>query len=356
MSKSISKIKKNMIGLEIGSGGIKIVQSDFVKEELIVKNVVTASLPDSVCTDGEIVKPEVLVSTLKNALKTNKIKEKDCFCCMDSSQIITREVMIPNLNKDNLQEMAKFEVEQYLPIEMENYVVQSVVINELEIDDKPMAEMLVTAFPKKLIAQIHEVITRSGLHPLVLDTQANAFGKLIEHQFKINGNDDHRDNDSAFIDFGYESINVYLFHKGRFRFSRILHYGGKDLDMNIAKFMDIERDDARRKKLDIHNINYVVDEASEEAKVTNIIKSTIGSWLQEINTIFRYYGSRNSGFKNVEYIYIYGGLSNIDGLPDFIESHFKVPVYKVKKISSVDFQPNIDIVEVLNTLGVFYRR
>ncbi len=356
MAKNINKLKKNLLGFEIGASGIKLVQGDFVKEDLVIKNVAMASLPDNTYTDGEIARPDVVVSAIKDLVKKNKIKAKDCFCCVDSSQIISREVRVPNLHKENLQEMAKFEVEQYLPIEMENYVVQAIVSRETEIDDKPIAEMVVTAFPRKLIGQLHEIIQQSGLRPQVLDTQANAFGKLIEHQSKVNGNDYHRDSVSAFVDFGYESINVHIFQKGNYRFSRILRYGGRDLDTNIAKFLDLDIDVARHKKMEIHNINYVVDEASEDAQLVNVVKSTFSSWLDEINRIFRYYASRNTGSNNVEYVYIYGGLSNINGISDFIESYFKLPTNKIRKVSSIDFTPNTDIAEVLNTLGVFYRR
>ncbi len=352
----MSKNRKNMLGLEIGSSGIKLVQSDIIKGELIVKKVDLSALPDNIYVDGEITNLEVLAKTIKATLKKNKIRAKDCYCCVNSQQIITREVSVPNLNKENLQDMAKFEVEQYLPIEMDNYEVQSLIIKELEIDDKPVADMLVTAFPKRLIAQLQEVIAMCNLRPVVLDTQANAFGKFVERQKKINGNDYHRDSISAFIDLGYESINVHIFHKGKFRFSRILSYGAKDLDTNISKFLDIDLDEARRRKMNIHNINYSVNELSEDAKLINVVKSTLSSWFDEINKVFRYYGSRSTGNNKVEYIYIYGGLSNIEGITDFIESIFKVPTDKVRKVSDVDFHPTTDIVEVLNTLGVFYRR
>lgn len=356
MAKAINKLKKNLLGLEIGSSSIKVVQADFSKEALVIRNVAVTALPDNVYSDGEITRPDVLVATIKDTLKKHKMRAKDCFCCADSSQIITREVRIPNLNKDNLQDMAKFEVEQYLPIEMDNYAVQSIVVREVEVDDKPIAEVLVTAFPKRLIAQVHEVISQTGLRPQVLDTQANAFGKFIEHQRKINGSDSHQDGITAFVDFGYQSINVHIFHKGSFRFSRVLPYGGRDLDTNISKFMDVELEDAKRMKHNINNINYAVDEMSEEAKMVNVVKSTFTSWLDEVGKIFRYYSSRSAGNNNIEYIYIFGGLANVNGLSDYIESYFKIPTNKFKKVSEVEFNQDIKISEVLNTLGVFYRR
>ena len=355
MSKNINKLKKNLIGLELGSSGVKLVVGDMLKDGLHVRQVASSPLPEHVCTDGEIKDPEIVSQVVKQTIKQNKVKAKDCFCCMESSQIITREVTIPAQNKQHLAEMAKYEVEQFLPVEMENYIVQSILVKELEIDDKPFAEMLVTAFPKKVIEQSHKSISMSGLRPVVLDTQSNAFAKLIEKQFKINGSSDFKDNITAFVDFGNESINVQIFKNGLYAFNRSLRFGAMDLDTNISKFLDISVDEAKRLKLQVQNINYVIDETTEQGKLVNVVKATITNWLDEISKIFRYYQSRSQG-RSVELIYIYGGLSNLTGLTDFIESRFKVPASQLKKVDGIELPARIELYDVVNALGVFYRR
>ena len=355
MSKNISKLKKNLIGLELGSSGVKLVVGDMLKDGLHVRQVASSPLPEHVCTDGEINDPEVISQVIKQTIKQHKIKARDCFCCMESSQIITREVTIPAQNKQHLSEMAKYEVEQFLPVEMDNYVVQSILVKEQEIDEKPFAEMLVTAFPKKVIDQSHRSLSMAGLRPIVLDTQANAFSKLIEKQFKINGNSDFKNNITAFIDFGNESINVQVFKNGQYAFNRSLRFGAMDLDMNISKFMDISVEEARRFKLQIQNINYITDETTDQGRLVNVVKATITNWLDEISKIFRYYQSRSQG-RSVELIYTYGGLSNLTGLTDFIESRFKVPTSQLKKVDGIELPPKVELYDVVNALGVFYRR
>lgn len=353
---SNQKMKKKMVGIELGSSGLKMVVGEFQKENLSIKKVISNPLPDNVYVDGEINDIEMVADLLKKTIRKNKIRVKDCLCCMSSSQIITREVNVPSQNKEHIEDVAKYEVEQYLPVEMDNYTVQAIVMKEYEIDDKPMAEMLVTAFPKKLIDQMYRIVLRAGLKPTILDTQSNAFSKMIENQSKINGNYYHREGNCAFIDLGSESIKIQIFRKGRFGFSQNIPYGGRDLDTNISKFMDIPLEDAIRKKMQVRNMNYTVDETSEEAKLINIMKSTMSSWFEEINKIFRYYRTRNIGSQGIEYIYIYGGLSNIPGLCDYVESQFKVPVERVKKVSSVELPADSDISDIMNTIGVFYRR
>lgn len=356
MSRNISKLKKNLVALEVGSSGIKLVIGDFVREDLVVKQVLINPLPHHAYTDGEIADLDIVTDTLKQTLKNNKIRARNCFCIMNSGQIISREVTVPNQNKEHVEEMAKYEVEQFLPVEMENYVVESIVIREMEVDDKPFADMLVTAFPKKLVDQMFAIVMRAGLTPVVLDTQTNAFNKLIEHQFSINGNDYHKESVCAFIDLGYESINVQIFKKGVFGFSQIIPFGGRDIDTNISKMLEITPEEAAMMKMKIRNLNYPVDNQTDEGQLLDIIKTTFSNWFIEIDKVFRFYRSRSSSANNVEYIYIYGGLSNMPGLTDYIESQYHIPTERIRKISSVIFKSDVDISECLNTLGVFYRR
>lgn len=355
MAKNISKLKKNLIGLELGSSGVKLVVADFNKDSLNVRQVVTSPLPDQVYTDGDIKDPEVLAQVVKTTLKQHKIKSRDCFCCMESNQVITREVTIPASNKGHLADMAKFEVEQFLPVELDNYEVQSILLKEMEIDDKPYAEMLVTAFPKGIIHQIHHAVAGAGLRALVLDTQANSFAKLIEKQNKINGNTDFKEGMTAFIDFGNESINVQIFRNGQYVFNRALRFGARDMDTNISKFLDLSLEEAKLRKLQVQNINYVIDETTEQGRLVNVVRSTMNNWLDEIVKIFRYYGSRSQG-KAVDIIYMYGGLSNLTGISDFVENRFKVPASQLKKVDGIELPSGIGLYDIVNTLGVLYRR
>ena len=358
MGNNLKKINKNIIALELGTNTMKLVIGDVKKDELVIRKVILNPMPNALYANGEIMDMEGLSANLKHLIKNNKIHEKKCFCCIESGQIITRDVSVPSSNKDTLQDMAKYEVEQFLPIDMENYSVQSVVMKELEIEDKPFAEMLVTAVPKRLIQQVHTLIHKAGLEPVVLDTQANTFAKLIENQRRLNGNDYHRENTVAFIDLGYEKVRISIFQKGKMRFQRLLDFGGKDIDQNISKFASMPLDEAQRSKMSIHNLNYPVNELTDEGKVVNIIKSTLDHWFEEITKVFRYYSSRNAIAGQIEYIYIYGGLSKINGFEDYIQSVFNLPTERIKKVSSVilDQQGQLDLTEILNALGVMYRR
>ncbi len=55
----------NSIMSSSGAGGIKFVQGDFIKDELVIRNVAVTSLPENIYSDGEITRPDVVVTAIK---------------------------------------------------------------------------------------------------------------------------------------------------------------------------------------------------------------------------------------------------------------------------------------------------
>jgi type IV pilus assembly protein PilM len=354
----VKKMTKNIVALEMGGHSMKIVYGDVRKGQLMIKDIIIESIPNGLYTDGEIKDIEWLSKNLKSLLKKHHIRSSKCFCTTDSGQIITRDVKVPSVNKENLQEIAKFEVEQFLPVDMENYSVQSIILEEMRTSSSPFAEMLVTAVPKRMIKQHEVFIDKAGLRPLVLDTQANTLGKLIENQDRINGKASFKNLTIAFIDFGYEKVRVSIFKHGKFRFQRLLNFGAKDIDQAIVEFTELSLDEAKVRKQEIHDISqYSIDE-SLESKIARAIQSVLDQWLDEITKIFRYYSSRTNNSEQIDQIYLYGGISKINGIETYIQNRFNLPTERVKEISSVTLNKNAqhELAEVLNALGVMYRR
>ncbi len=193
---------------------------------------------------------------------------------------------------------------------------------------------------------------------MVLDTQANALGKLIENQERINRSSDFKHMTVAFIDLGYEKVRVNIFKHGKFRFQRLLNFGAKDIDQAIVEFTELSLDEAKVRKQEIHDISqYSIDE-SVESGVARAIQFVLDQWMDEITKVFRYYVSRSNNEEQIEHIYLYGGISKINGIEAYIENRYNLPVERVREISSVTLSQNgqYELSEVLNALGVMYRR
>lgn len=357
---NIKKIK-SVIAIDIDASSIKAAIGHVVKNEIVLKKLYTSLLPEHVFSDGKILNGEIFESILKNMLRINKIKETNCFCCFESSQMISRSVVVPNSPNANFQDVARFEMAQHLPIELKNYGVQSKKIHEFESEGKAYIESYTTAIPKMMIDQMNDALRNVGLKPLVLDTHSNSIAKLFETQGTINNKPIDNKN-IALIEFGYESIYITMLQNGKFKMNRLISIGSKDLDYKISKLLEIPIEQAIMKRMQVADLSKKheeSEEALEDARLSNMVRSTIESWYDEIDKTFRFYTTRNKEVGNLDKIYIYGALTSINGMSEFCESHFKVPterVLTVDKISGLDAKQMQDTADYFYAFGTMYRR
>ncbi|MDI9475347.1 MAG: pilus assembly protein PilM, partial [Bacillota bacterium] len=161
----------------------------------------------------------------------------------------------------------------------------------------------------------------------------------------------------AAIDLGHQFINVTVINKGLFEFSRLLNKGGKDIDTNMAHLLNLSLEEAEIKKREIKNINHDTEQDTSVTLVS-IIEETILNWLDEIQKVFMYYTSRST--ENViDSICIYGGSSNIEGIPTYIQEFFNMPTFKIDNLSNVKFDNNLEEASMssyVNAIGAIIRR
>ncbi|PKM57806.1 MAG: hypothetical protein CVU98_04250 [Firmicutes bacterium HGW-Firmicutes-3] len=355
-----NKKMKNIMVLDMDAQAVRILVGNVSKNEISVKKVCSRLLPEDTYQDGRIMNHSAMEATIKELIKSNKIKVNQCICCFDSSLIIARDVLVPNNAGANFQDMAKYEVAQFLPVEINRYVVQSKRVHEVEIDGKPYIEALSTAIPNEMVEQFYKMLQDIGLKPVALDIHSNALGKFIEAQGRING-DTIGSKTVAVIDFGYESIFVSIFDQGQFKLSRTIQKGIKELDGSISRSININKEDATSRRTNVQSMkmnteNEVVD---DEMRIVNVMRSTLENWFEEIEKVFRYHTSRNKMSTQIEKIYIYGEITKIKDMPEYLKGFFNIDTERIDKIKNIDWsatgEPK-EVTEYLYALGATYRR
>lgn len=133
----ISTPEKNrkVVAFDIGSSMIKIVEGMYYKEELIIDKYITMKTPKGAVVDGEIKRSEELFNKLGQVLKENGIKAKYGICTTNSTLIINREILIPRVEDEEMDTVVRYEIQQYLPINLEDYILQVQILSEEEINE-----------------------------------------------------------------------------------------------------------------------------------------------------------------------------------------------------------------------------
>ncbi len=337
---SFYKNKKTILALDIGSYSMKGVVGRFTGDLIEVHNkfcklLTPYSYKKHITTDTLS-----LQRILESILYKKNFRAKSVICTINNISIITREIILPALKEKDLKNMINYELDKLFPIRLDDYVVQYKILGVVYENDVKKYRILVSVLPKQIALEYLELFKKLKLKPIALDINSNCIHKLIELKPNINNNDRYLNQTIACIDFGYSYTNIIIFKKGIYKYNRIINLGTKDIDSN---------------KL-IENVGF-----SNKFSISNRDNDFVqylNKCLNEIDQIINYYLSRKEGNK-IQQILIYGGLTNIENIEDYIINYFNIPTSVINNFSNISYiksDDSMDLSIYLNAIAALIRR
>nr|WP_241407652.1 pilus assembly protein PilM [Clostridium beijerinckii] len=347
---NLPKKKRRVVALDLGSSAIKIVEGMYYKSDLTIFKYIIIPTPKGAIIDGEIKKEDELKNKLSQVLKENGIKTKDAICTTNSSLIINREISIPKVEEEEMDTVIRYEIQQYLPINLEDYILQGTILNKEKTDKNKKIDVRVIAYPEKLAKGYYNFLLKLNLKPYALDVNYNAINKFINY-VGINNEFKHKLNDAiAFIDLGESSIDVNIYKNGQLDFTRIIKDCGNEIDEML-----IERNYTNSNEIGSFKIKSL--DLDEEFEPINILtRQIVDEWIEKIEKIIQFYKNRNMG-NELNNIIIFGGSSKIKGMEQYMTRKLGVNT-KIKGVPKVSFKSKDDgkpIDDFMNVIGAVIR-
>lgn len=343
--------KRKVIALDMGSSMIKIVEGMYYKEELSIDKYITMNTPKGAIIDGEIKKSEELFLKISNVLKENKIKAKYAICTNNSTLIINREISIPKVEEEEMDTVVRYEIQQYLPINLEDYILQVQILNEEEINEVKRLSIRVIAYPEKIARGYYDILNKLNLKPYALDVNYNAINKFINCIDK-NSEYEYNPKDSvAFIDMGASFIDVNIYKNGQLDFTRMIKAGGNDIDEMLLERIDMN-------SVEIENFKSKVADLEESFEPVNIyVREVVDDWIEKIEKIIQFYKNKNMG-EEISKIVIFGGSSKLKGMDEYMTTKLGIKTSRKNDISKTAFKSSDDgktIDDFINVIGSVIR-
>lgn len=345
---SVNKKKITVVAFDVGSNTIKIVEGSYHKGELVVNKVVKSLTPKECIEDGKILNNSLLSNELKRIMRENSIHAKYGVCTNNSTTIINREILIPKVEDEEIQTVVRFEIQQYLPINLDDYVFQVTKLSEDEENNK--LNVRVIAYPDKIARGYYDMLRDMELKPYALDVNYNSLNKLANYFDQINGEQYDQQKSVVFIDMGASSLDVNIYSNGILQFTRIIKAGGNYLDEILIRELNINKEDLvkyKSKQVDLLDID------SQDKSVLY----EIDDWIEKIEKIIQFYRNKNMGI-DIDNIFIYGGSAKLKGLCEYMTSKLSIDTELIENISNVHFNsktPIVNIYDYINVIGSIIR-
>lgn len=269
------------VGLDIGSKSIKIVE--LAKEKgghrLRASGIVgyQGPTPEKVKNEKEL---NPLAEAIKKLHKEARIASKEIAIALPESLVFTRTIKFPLLTDTEIASAVKWEAEQYIPIPLNEAVIQHQIIERREDSTPPEAVVLLVASPKSLVEKYQSVIQQAGLTLVVVETELISMARSLAPI----------DQTVLIADFGARSTDIAIAKNGQLSFSRSIATAGEAFTRAVAQGLGIEKVQAEEYKR-----TYGLSGTQLEGKVRGALDPVFRLVADEMKKAMQFYQSEEGG-------------------------------------------------------------
>lgn len=304
------------IGLDIGSSAVRAVQLSKGRGPATLDRLGQVLLPPGAVRDGEIVQPDAVVEALQILMSRYEFKGKKVALGVANQQVVVRQVDLPSMPEAQLRESLPFQVQDYIPIPVEQAQLDYEVLEEFtNADGTEMSRLLLVAAAREMIDVVLDVVRRAKLDPVLLDLDAFALLRALITPVEAGAEDENAPGE-LIVNVGSTVTNIVVHRAGVPRFVRILLMGGNSITEALQNATGTTWDNAEAIKAAPQPSD------SNEAKVVN---ERAQRFVEEVRGSLDYYRAQGDSI-TVQRLLLTGGGSLLPGLAERLAEAVRLPV------------------------------
>ncbi|MDY7034949.1 MAG: type IV pilus assembly protein PilM [Thermodesulfobacteriota bacterium] len=339
--------KNQLVGLDIGSHSIKLVEIDDSKKGMVLRNFGIVGLPHNAIVEGSIKEMDIVSLAIKNLFRNLKVNNKNIATSISGYSVIVKKISINKRDESELESTIHDEAEQYIPFDISDvnldYEILSEGEEELEEEEgkdeertkgegSGMMDVMLVAAKKDIVDDYVGLLSLARLNPIVLDVDAFA----IQNAFELSSGETSG-GCYAIINVGAEELGINAIKNGISMFTRDSSYGGSQITEAIMSKLNVSFEEAEKIKLGGTNVDKVRGDLEE------IFTSVVSSWVQEIKRALDFLSTTYPNEK-IEKLLISGGSIRIPGFQKYLEMETEIPVEELNpfanlRINEKEFDP-----------------
>jgi len=316
--------RKRTVGLDIGSGLIKLVVIDHSRgEPELVKVAVTPILADAI-VEGEVMDPGIVADAIRGLFVTGGVKQKNVVAAVGGRDVIVKKIHMDRMKENDAREVIRWEAEQHVPFDMENVELDFQILDPAG-EGLQMSVLLVAA-KRELVENKVSLLTDAGLIPDLIDVDAFA----LHNAFEVN-HPDAMQGMVGLLNIGHEVTNINILEDGVPVLTRDLAIGTRRFREDLQRERGLASDEAE-KLLQSFERSPVLDpyvESRGEEMAVGIERAA--AFLQ----------TSSRGGAAMTKVYTSGGGSRIPGLAEVLAARLGVPVERANPIQNIKVQDGV---------------
>ena len=327
--KNIFASTQNIIGLDIGTGYIKIVQLQKTKGGYAVTNFITRAISREVRDNLES-KKDLVQKFVKEFIAEARVKTRLARWVISGKGVFIFSLSVPFLSKKDLRGAVSIELKKRLPfqISLDNISFDYFVAGQLK-DEKGVNLLQVTciAVDNLVIAEGLEFLKEMNLRPTVINVVPDALANLIPLCLATKSNQN-----VAVLDIGVNASLLNFYKGDTLQFFREIPVGGEHISKALTKTIvtstgtvNLTAEDAEKVKRqcgipleDEAETEYLTDFAVLLGRqISTMLRPTLEQLITELSRTFNYY-TKIFRLSKIEGLYLTGGSCRLKNIEKFL--------------------------------------
>lgn len=229
------------VGLDIGTAAVRAAVVDARKNKLILRRYAEMPLPPGAVEAGEILDEDAVAEAVAAMWKRAKLPKKRVVLGTANQRVIVRQVDVPQMSNDELAEALPFQVQDSIPMPVEEARLDFIPIEEFSTPDgESMMSILVVAAHEEVVEGLVRVAQVANIEPIAVDLQPLAITRAALGSASAIAEVAPQ----GVVDLGATITQLVFVRAGIARFVRILPRGGDTFTAALSEGLDMDLEEA----------------------------------------------------------------------------------------------------------------
>ena len=309
--------KKTTVGLDIGSGLIKVAVIDHSKKTPELTRVAIAPLAQDAIVEGEVMDPGVVAEAIRTAMASAGVTTKDVVIAVGGRDVIVKKIQIERVKEQQVRELLRWEAEQHVPFD-----VESVELDHQTLDPDGTGgqmDLLLVAAKRELIQAKQRVLEEAGLNAVIVDVESFA----LHNGFEVN-HPDAMTGVVGLLNIGHDVTTINILDNGVPILSRDVAVGTRRLREDMMRERGLGSDEADKLLQGFDrspHLDSVIETRGEEIAVG--VERAM-AFIQQTNRA-----------AELRQVFTCGGGARIPGLNDHLGQRLRLAVQQANSLANL---------------------
>ena len=329
--KGIFSARKELVGLDIGSSSLKLVEIQEAKAGYVITHFSETPLKRGIIEDGVLVDLDALTEAVKTLFKQTGLHGRAIVTSLSGHATIAKKVTFPTMEEAELNDLIHDEASKYLPFDnMDDVNYDFQILGPNEYNPNQMDVILVAA-RNDVIENFTEAIENAGLTVMIMDVDTYAMETMYEANYDFEPNDT-----VVMVNIGASITLINVVKGGLSVFTRDFTLAGNTVTEAIQSNYNLTFEDAEAMKINGPG-------GGDEAARDTFRHSLLGyadPICTEIERSIDYFRS-TSGGDSIKKILLSGGGAAIPGITQDLMQRLQIETEIVNPFRKIAFDKKV---------------